>query len=99
MDYYAPGVSLGEQLPGYFGNMLVNLKDLEITIHQVDVVLGNLDDAAWDRARQYISPCSAGEASVHHDEDILGLLSALPYALRAAYARKPGFASVALWMG
>jgi hypothetical protein len=94
--YYSLGISLGEQLPGYFGNMLVIAKDLKITIHQVDAVLGNLDDGAWDRARRYISPCSAGKASVHHDEDILELFSALPQALRAAYARRQSFAAVAL---
>ena len=93
-----PG-SLAEQIPGHFGNMLVDVNDLEITVKQVDAIFGQLDDGAWDRARRYISTCSAGKASLYHDEDIRELFSALPEALRAAYERQQSFVSVAFWLG
>ena len=93
--YYALLPDIAERLPGFAGNMIIHNSNLENNIQQVDNVLSNLSEQAWDRARRYINVCMAGKPSNQDDETIEKIFTTLPKSLREAKRRGKSFASVA----
>lgn len=75
--------------------MIVPFEDIEHTHQETRKILANLDEAAWDRARRYISVCTAGKPSKHDDEKIKEIFQALTESLEEAKRRRKCFASIA----
>ncbi|PUB84043.1 MAG: hypothetical protein DBP02_10465, partial [gamma proteobacterium symbiont of Ctena orbiculata] len=68
--YYALLPKVAERLPGFAGNLIVQYSDIDRVLVEVEDVLKNLNEEAWDRARRYISVCTAGRPSTQDDEKI-----------------------------
>jgi hypothetical protein len=92
--YFALGLETSEMLPGFFGNMLIKKEDIEAQLRKIKEVLKNLDRRAWDRARRFISVCTAGKPSQAYDDEIKNIFSALPTCLSEAKKRNKNFAAI-----
>jgi hypothetical protein len=93
--YYALLPKFAEKLPGFAGNLIVHHDQIDTVLLQVDNVLKHLNEEAWDRARRYISVCTAGRPSTQDDEKIAEIFRALPESLKESKRRGKSFASVA----
>lgn len=92
--YYALLPKVAEKLPGFAGNFIVHYDEIDGVLRQINNVLKNLNEDAWDRARRYINVCTAGRPSSQYDEEIKEIFLALPEGLKEAKSRGTCFASV-----
>lgn len=93
--YFALGLEASEMLPGFLGNMLIHREEIDFYLNRIAVVFGKLNEEAWDRARRFISVCTAGSPSLAYDSEIENIFSALPVCLGEAKRRNKHFAAVA----
>lgn len=85
--YHALTPQVAEKLPGFFGNLLLESKQIDTVLTQVNQVLKHIDEDTWDRARSYISPCGNPNLNRHHDQEIEKIFTALPDSLTEAKRR------------
>ncbi len=96
---YSVGVEAATSLPGLHGNLLVRYSHLSDTIEKSRHILRNIDNRCWEKARRYISTCSAGSITHQYDEDIQQIFTAIPRGLKAAKKRGANLIALTLWMG
>ena len=93
--YFALLPEIAEMLPGVAGNIILDDTEIDQAIMKVDEIFEELNDEAWDRARRYISICTAGKPSKQDDDTLNEIFRALPNNLRETQKRGKCFASVA----
>jgi hypothetical protein len=93
--YYALLPKVAEKMPGFAGNLIVHYDEIDGVLQEVNNVLKQLNEEAWNRARRYISVCTAGRPSIQYDKEIQEIFQALPESLEGTKKRGKCFASVA----